>query len=66
MGPLGEADVMFELDKVGPKQTVVSMTERPVGGLIVFASKLIGSVVDRLIKARNTESLRQLNRLLAH
>jgi uncharacterized protein YndB with AHSA1/START domain len=65
MGPLGEADVTFELEELGPRRTRVRMSERPNQGLVRAGDRLAHPIVDRVIDLRNQASLRRLRDHLA-
>jgi hypothetical protein len=64
MGPFGEADVTFELEALGLVNTRVKMIEAPSDGLLALLGRIAGPLVDRIINARNVESLRLLRVLL--
>ncbi len=57
-GPLGDAEVTFELEPAG-SGTTVRMTEVPVAGLL---RRLPRRVVDPVLRLRNAETLRRLKR----
>lgn len=65
MGPLGEADVTFELDELAPHRTLVRMSERPNEGIVHVTDRIARPLVDRVIDLRNTSSLRRLRDHLA-
>lgn len=65
MGPLGEADVTFEVEEMGPARTRVRMSERPSDGAVRVGDRLVHPVVDRIIDRRNTASLRRFRDHLA-
>ena len=60
MGPLGEFDVRFDLEELGPTRTRVSMTERASGGPARWVDRVAGPLVDAAVGRRNTVSLRRL------
>lgn len=65
MGPLGQADVTFELEELSPDRTRVRMSERPDDGIVRASDRLAHPVVDRMIDLRNTASLKRLRDHLA-
>jgi uncharacterized protein YndB with AHSA1/START domain len=64
IGPLGEADVTFELEALGLVGTRIRMSEAPSSGLVAFARRVARPLVDRIIDARNIASLRRLRDVL--
>lgn len=60
MGLLGEAAVTFHLEAIGAGQTRVSITETASAGPIAVVGRVAGPVLDRILDARNRESLRHL------
>jgi uncharacterized protein YndB with AHSA1/START domain len=64
MGWMGRSDVRFELEPRGVGETVVTMRETPAEGLVHFASRVTGPLVERSMDRRNEASLRKLRALL--
>jgi hypothetical protein len=61
MGPLGEAEVTFDVSEFEPGRTMVRMTEVPQKGVLALAHRVAGRLVDRLVDARNAVSLQRLD-----